>query len=98
MRWHGAGVQWNTVMTKSRELMAVPFSGKDLPTRMSEFSQPDISIGLTLLAYTYEGMRKKDIKALVVRLKAKLKTEMGPMQERRGCQTGPEAQRPGKDA
>jgi hypothetical protein len=40
---------------KSRLLMAVPFVGKDVPSQASEFAHPDALIGLTILAYRYEG-------------------------------------------
>jgi hypothetical protein len=49
----------------SRFRNAVPFVGKDSPSRASEFAQPDISAGLTILAYRYEGLRKTDLHALV---------------------------------
>jgi hypothetical protein len=42
-------------MPKSRQLLAVPFIGKDLPSEASEFAHPDIVIGLTIMAYRYEG-------------------------------------------
>ncbi len=35
----------------TRKFMAVPFIAKDVPSRASEFSHPDILIGLTVLAY-----------------------------------------------
>lgn len=34
-------------LSKSRKLLAVPFVGKDVPSRQSEWSHPDIRIGLT---------------------------------------------------
>lgn len=34
-------------MPKSRKLLAVPFVGKDVPSRASEFSHPDVVIGKT---------------------------------------------------
>ena len=37
-------------MPKSRRLLAVPFVGKDVPSLASEFSHPDIQIGLAVLA------------------------------------------------
>ena len=40
----------------SRELLAVPFVGKDVPSRNSEFAHPEVLIGLTILAYRYEGL------------------------------------------
>lgn len=33
--------------------------GKDVPSRASEFAHPDVVIGLTILAYRYEGLRRK---------------------------------------
>eukprot|EP00953_Heterococcus_sp_UTEX-ZZ885_P036643 18856-Heterococcus_DN1.PRE.2 len=38
-------------MPRSRRLLAVPFVGKDVPSRASEFSHPDVVIGMTILAY-----------------------------------------------
>lgn len=35
-------------MPKSRKLLAVPFVGKDVPSRASEFSHPDVVIGKAL--------------------------------------------------
>lgn len=45
-------------MPKSRKLLAVPFVGKDSPSLASEFSHPDVVIGLTILAYRYEGKQQ----------------------------------------
>ena len=39
----------------TRRLLAVPFVGKDVPSRASEFSHPDILIGLTILAFRYNN-------------------------------------------
>ena len=44
-------------MPRSRFKLAIPFVGKDVPSRASEFAHPDIIIGLTILAYRYEGLR-----------------------------------------
>ena len=38
-------------MPRSRFKLAIPFVGKDVPSRASEFAHPDIIIGLTVLAY-----------------------------------------------
>ena len=40
---------------RSRLKLAIPFVGKDVPSTASEFAHPDIIIGLTVLAYRYEG-------------------------------------------
>ena len=45
----------------SRKLLAVPFVGKDVPSRASEFAHPDVLIGLTVLAYRFDGMRETDV-------------------------------------
>ena len=44
-------------MPPSRKKLAIPFISKDVPSPASEFAQPDIVIGLTVLAYRYEGLR-----------------------------------------
>lgn len=55
-------------MPKSRRLCAVPFTGKDVPSVASEFSHPDVVIGLTILAYRYEGMRESDFRTAMAAL------------------------------
>ena len=71
-------------MPKSRRLMAVPFVGKDVPSRASEFAHPDVIIGLTILAYRYEGLRTidfyQDVMALVRR---NFEKEVGPYKLRK---------------
>jgi len=66
----------------SRELLAVPFVGKDVPSRNSEFAHPEVLIGLTILAYRYEGLRQKDLGTIVRHLKNKVSAEKGPYAER----------------
>ena len=56
--------------------MAVPFVGKDVPSRSSEFAHPDVLIGLSLFAYRYEGLRTKDLKVLVSELKRDFKMQV----------------------
>lgn len=58
------GVDTNCI-PGSRLRTAVPFIGKDCPSRASEFAQPDICAGLTILAYRYEGLRRKDLQFVV---------------------------------
>jgi len=67
---------------KSRRLLAVPFVGKDRPSGAAEFAHPDILIGLTVLAYRYEGLRLSDIHATVSALKADIVGEPGPLHQR----------------
>jgi hypothetical protein len=42
---------------------------QDVPSRSSEFAHPDVLIGLTVMAYRYEGIRQTDLKRIVSQLK-----------------------------
>jgi hypothetical protein len=64
-------------MPKSRRLLAVPFLGKDVPSRASEFAQPDVLIGLTILAYRYEGLRMSDLTIIMTKLRDNFSHEAG---------------------
>eukprot|EP01052_Picozoa_sp_SAG31_P020107 SAG31_NODE_1497_length_8098_cov_4.445806_2_plen_778_part_00 len=75
-------LETNPLMPKSRLLVAVPFVGKDVPSLASEFSHPDIVIGLTILAFRYEGLRKSDCKMMLERLQQQLQEESGPYNQR----------------
>ena len=66
----------------SRRLMAVPFVGKDVPSRSSEFAHPDVLIGLTVLGYRYAGLRLSDLRHVVTQLKADMGRQVGPTDER----------------
>ena len=57
-----------TIARMSRELLAVPFMGKDAPSRSSEFANPEVIIGLTVAAYRIEGLRERDMKYLISQL------------------------------
>ncbi len=70
----------------SRKLVAVPFVAKDVPSRASEFAHPDVLIGLTILAYRYEGLRKNDLKLVMRHLKDCMDEEGGPFKDRSSCQ------------
>ena len=69
-------------MPRSRQLVAVPFVGKDVPTRSSEFSHPDVVIGLTILAYRYEGMRQTDFMQKLRNLREEMVDQYGPYHQR----------------
>ena len=73
-------------MSLTRLLTAVPFVGKDVPSRASQFSQPDVVIGLTSLAYRYEGLRFSDFKTLISELRECLDSEVGPFPKRPSSQ------------
>ena len=72
----------NPDMSMARRLAAVPFVGKDVPSRASQFSHPDIVIGLTIMAYRYEGIRMTDFKAALQELRDQLDGEYGPYHKR----------------
>ena len=66
----------------ARRLAAIPFIGKDIPSRASQFSHPDIVIGLTIMAYRYEGLRVTDFENVLLELREKLDSEFGPYHKR----------------
>ena len=47
-------------MPDTRRYLAIPFEGKDVPSKSSVFAHPDISIGLTIFGFRYEGLRYTD--------------------------------------
>lgn len=69
----------------ARRLLAVPFISKDVPSEASEFSHPDVLIGLSILAVTHEGLRPEDVRRLVRDLKRAFDAEEPdePIAERR---------------
>ena len=69
-------------IARSRWLLSVPFIGKDVPSRAAEFAHPDILLGLSVLAYRYNGLRESDMKMVVKELKKTLLNEPGPFTER----------------
>ena len=69
-------------MPYSRRVMAVPFVGKDVPSRSSEFAHPDVLIGLTVIAYRYSGLRRKDLQRIVMQLKQDYTRQIGPRIDR----------------
>ena len=73
----------------SRVRMAVPFVGKDVPSRSSEFAHPDVLIGLTVLAYRFNGLREHainshqaDIQRVVSQLKKDFSSQLGSSDQR----------------
>jgi len=68
--------------TLSRKLLCVPFVGKDVPSPASEFSHPEVVIGLTIAGYRHEGLRLADFRTLVQENKDMLRHEVGPVSER----------------
>jgi Ca2+-binding EF-hand superfamily protein len=66
----------------SRRLLAVPFVGKDIPSRTNEFSHPDVVIGLTIAAYRIEGLRRSDFKIVLKSMLEQFSNEAGSQQKR----------------
>ena len=74
-------------LSPNRVLLAVPFVGKDVPSRSSEFSHPDVKIGLTIAAYRLEGLRTKDFYAVLKLLSDQMREEFGPVLSRPSSET-----------
>jgi hypothetical protein len=70
---------------RSRLKLAVPFVGKDVPSRSSEFAHPDVIIGLTVLAYRYSGIRRDDYIDIIDSLTTQFGHEIGPARDRESC-------------
>ena len=69
-------------LPRSRRYLAVPFVGKDAPSHASEFAHPDVAIGVTILAYRYEGLRVVDFGPALRMLRVGLDEEVGPILQR----------------
>ena len=65
----------------------MPFAGKDVPTKASEYAHPDVAIGLTTLAFRYEGLRRHDLVECLRKLKEEMGEQAGPMSKRPACLT-----------
>ena len=59
-------------------VLAVPFLAKDVPARQSEFSHPDVVIGLTYLAFRHSGLRPRDVLGLLRHLSHSFAEDAGP--------------------
>ena len=70
---------------RSRLKLAVPFVGKDVPSRSSEFAHPDVIIGLTVLAYRYSGIRYDDYLDIIDSITSQFSHEIGPARDRESC-------------
>lgn len=60
---------------KRKKAIAIPFKGKDLPSENSEFSDPDIMIGFTIISYLYRGLDLKQVKDGLIKLKSDSKQD-----------------------
>ena len=70
-------------MPRSRLKLAIPFVGKDVPSRSSEFAHPDVVLGLSVLAYRYSGMRYTDFDTIMANVCATFEKEVGPYRRRK---------------
>lgn len=77
-----AALEADPHVPRSRLKLGVPFVGKDVPSKSSEFAHPDVIIGLTILAYRYTGLRKDDFVDIVDSLTAQFSHEIGPARDR----------------
>lgn len=50
---------------------------------MYRFAHPDVIVGLTILAYRYEGLRWSDFNDIIANLRSTLTLEVGPYSERK---------------
>eukprot|EP00931_Biecheleriopsis_adriatica_P057927 TRINITY_DN3440_c1_g1_i1.p1 TRINITY_DN3440_c1_g1~~TRINITY_DN3440_c1_g1_i1.p1 ORF type:complete len:2068 (-),score=475.91 TRINITY_DN3440_c1_g1_i1:13-5871(-) len=65
---------------RARRYLAVPFVGKDAPSDTSQFSHPDVLIGLTWLAFRLGGLRHGDFRRALRSLSRlqKLEADLDP--------------------
>eukprot|EP01063_Lacrimia_lanifica_P039595 TRINITY_DN8724_c1_g4_i1.p1 TRINITY_DN8724_c1_g4~~TRINITY_DN8724_c1_g4_i1.p1 ORF type:complete len:4579 (+),score=2099.61 TRINITY_DN8724_c1_g4_i1:248-13984(+) len=73
----------NPQMPRSRIKLAIPFIGKDLPSQSSEFAHPDVVIGLSVLAYRYEGLREADFTEVLKQVQSSVEKEVGKYSQRK---------------
>lgn len=76
----------DAMVPQSRLKLSVPFVGKDVPSKSSEFAHPDVILGLTILGYRYSGMRFEDFSDLIDSLSAEFSQEIGPPRDRPSSQ------------
>jgi hypothetical protein len=72
-------------MPRTRGKLSIPFVGKDVPSRSSEFAHPDVIVGLTILAYRYEGLRWSDFEDIIANIRSTLTKEIGPYRLRKSA-------------
>ena len=84
---HARALALDPYMPRSRAKLAIPFVGKDVPSRSSEFAHPDVIIGLTILAYRYSGMRYSDFDAVIGAVRTTFDKEIGPYKRRKSSVT-----------
>lgn len=56
--------------------MAIPYKDMNVPAPRSEFSHPDVTLGLTLLSYYYQGLHAKQVTQALLTLKTHPQSEL----------------------
>ena len=54
---------------KKEKRVAVPYEAADVPSKKNEYSQPDVSILLSFLAYYNEGLNEEEFEEMLMGLK-----------------------------
>jgi hypothetical protein len=75
-------MQQDESIPKSRQYLAVPFVALEVPSRSSEFAHPEVLIGLSFLAFRYEGLRHRDLKQLMQTMIIEMQAQPGPFSQR----------------
>lgn len=78
-------IKMDPFMPRTRSKLAIPFVGKDVPSRSSEFAHPDVILGLTILGYRYEGLRWSDFEDMMANMRSSLIKEEGPWATRKSA-------------
>ncbi|KAA0175363.1 hypothetical protein FNF27_03064 [Cafeteria roenbergensis] len=68
--------------SRTRLLTSVPFVGLDVPSPVSEHAHPDVLIGLTALAYAYEGLQLRHLHEVGRTLKQAMAHQVGAISQR----------------
>ena len=55
---------------KKEKRVAVPYEAADVPSKKNEYSQPDVSILLSFLAYYNEGLDEEEFEEMLRKLKS----------------------------
>lgn len=55
--------------------IAIPYKGMNNPSPRSEFSHPDVMLGLTMLSYYYQGLHAEQLRATLLALKTHVRRD-----------------------
>lgn len=65
----------STKTYSSHKKLSVPYLGKDTPSKRADFQQPDVIIGLTILHYFYDGLRRDELLELLIHLQSEFEKQ-----------------------